>query len=134
MSQKNVDKLMPPVMPTKEPLKRNMSQKNLDKLMPPILPTKEPLKILNSLNSVKWLIELLQLLKNAAFCATSKRIFYRFYSCFTIQTPSICAKLQDCNNTCIDEFRFSDSACLQCPGYSKLQYHLFLQLIILIFV
>ena len=35
-SQKSVDKLISPVMPTKEPLKRTMSQKNVDKLMPPV--------------------------------------------------------------------------------------------------
>ena len=43
-SQKSVDKLISPVMPTKEPLKWTMSQKNVDKLMPPVMPTKEPLK------------------------------------------------------------------------------------------
>ena len=56
MSRKNVDKLMPPVMPTKEPLKRTMSQKNVDKLMPPVMPTKEPLKRTMSQKNVDKLI------------------------------------------------------------------------------
>ena len=62
-----------------------------------------PLASMMSIENPETFNEIVSL-KNVAFCATPKRIIYRFYSCFTIQTPSICAKLQDCNITCIDEF------------------------------